>query len=218
MYVPNYIPEPLEVPGNVSQERYDLRLAFIRRVGAMYVVSLALIAAMVEGLSLLPKPLPSSGVGPALGAVVGLLIGLELMRIAMRGTRREANYSAAMLPLVLAVAAWLVRELQLAGAPVWALIPGPVAAVAYGALCGRDFSFVGCWVLSLIASSIWIARLQGRLDSRRSTPAIALGGNAAFLSYLVYDLASSSPPPRRKALTVVATSATCSTSSATSRG
>lgn len=44
MYVPNYVPEPLEVPANVTLDRYPVRLAFIRRVTLLHAASLCLVA------------------------------------------------------------------------------------------------------------------------------------------------------------------------------
>ena len=57
-------------------------------------------------------------------------------------------------------------------------------------LCGRDFSFVGGYVLALIASSTMIAfiMVEEALTSLESWQAILW--NAFGLLYLVYDLAS----------------------------
>jgi hypothetical protein len=57
-------------------------------------------------------------------------------------------------------------------------------------LCGRDFSFVGGFTLSLIFSSVFIALVMvgEQMTSRQST--YALLWNAVGLFYLVYDLAA----------------------------
>ena len=48
MYVHNYVPDPLEVPNNVSEERYALRLKFIRKVSLFHGLSVLAIAAISQ--------------------------------------------------------------------------------------------------------------------------------------------------------------------------
>ncbi len=184
MYVPNYIPEPLEVPGNVTEQSYFVRLRFVRRVSLLHLGSLALIGLMQF------LPWPDVGIPLPLLVLAFALVGLEVARIAMRRLAIEPKIAVAALPLVLVLCAWSARSLTAQHLPTWTLSAGPIAAIIYAAISGRDYSFVGCYLLSLISSTVGIAALSVVL--RLSTPeaAWALGGNAAYLTYFVYDLAS----------------------------
>jgi hypothetical protein len=182
--VPNYVPDPLEVPGNVTEQPYLVRIWFIRRVTLVFLGSVLVIAALLQ------LPLPSVGLLPALAALTGLLITLDLWRISHRGHAREARNSAIALPLVVAAVALCVREVSLLGWPVWQGLAAPVCIAAYTLLSGRDYSFVGNYLLSLIASTVGIAAfaLSNALSLQQIV--VAFGTNVLLLSYLVYDLAS----------------------------
>ncbi|HEY0866229.1 MAG TPA: hypothetical protein VGE01_02560 [Fimbriimonas sp.] len=184
MIVPNYVPEPLEVPGNVTEERYPVRLAFIRRVSLLHLLSVGVVA----GLTFLP--VPSVGWAVPSAILAGILIALDLVRIQKRREIVEASISAYALPLVLLAAGWWIRELSLAGAAVWAPLVGILAVNLYTVLCRNDYSFVGCWVLSLIGSTVAVAALIDSTMLGSTYAAWALGLNAAYLTYHVYDLAS----------------------------
>lgn len=184
MYVPNYIPEPLEVPGNVSDERYGIRLIFIRRVTVLHATGLliAILLSMVP-IPSIPWPIP-------LITLVLTLIGLDLLRIAKRGKAREAQLSSYALPFVLLLAGWNLHQATLNGFPVWTLSAGQAFVVLYTLLCGRDYSFVGCGSLCLIASSLMLAVVCDYLTLRPILAAEVLLANAAYLLFCVYDLAS----------------------------
>ena len=184
MIVPNYIPEPLEVPGNITEELYPIRLMFIRRVAVLHVGSLAFIA-LLTNLSF-----PQMGLLSALFALAVCLTGLDLLRIALRGKASEARISALCLPTVLVLVAWGIREISLDGWPVFQPIIGVACVVVYTLISGRDFSFVGCCLLSLIASSAVVAACAGMGSFDRIHAAFALGTNAVYVTYLVYDMAS----------------------------
>jgi FtsH-binding integral membrane protein len=184
MYVPNYIPEPIEVPGNVTTEPYGKRLIFIRRVVLFHVASVALLVCLAC------VPAPSVGILPSLELLTLVLVILDLVRIKTRGRPAEPRTSVLLFPGVLVLFAVLARELTLAGYPVWALAFGPICGLLYSLLCGRDFSFVGCYLLSLIASTLCIASIGISFGLSRGVCTIALIGNAAYLFYWVYDLAA----------------------------
>jgi len=184
MYVPNYIPEPLEVPGNATEERYSARLAFIRRVEAWHAATVVLIAVLVQWVVAPPRLIWAAA------ATLACLIALAIVRIAFRGRPFEARLSAAFLPVLLAVVALLAAALARAGIPVWSVTFGLAAALVYAYACGRDFSFVGQYFLALIASSVGIAAVVLSVGLSKGDAAWALGLNAGFLTYFVYDLAS----------------------------
>lgn len=184
MIVPNYVPDPLEVPNNVTTEPYRFRLVFVRRVMLLYLGSIGVLALLTRA------DWPTQGVGPVALFFAALLIALDLWRIGARGTKLEAIISTAALPLVVAVGAWLVEELMRVGYPAWSPAIGIVSACLYSAVCGRDFSFVGCYFLAFIASSVFIAWRVVVEGMSAHTAAFALIANAGYLLYFLYDLAS----------------------------
>ena len=184
MYVPNYVPEPLEVPANVTLDPYPVRLAFIRRVTVLHAASLCLIAALAW------VPVRSDSLPVALAVLSAMLLLLDAVRVRLRGRAAEATISVGLGAPMLVAVAFVVRAALLGGLPVWAMLVGPAFALAYTLLCGRDYSFVGCGLLSLIGSSVTLAGLAVQTDMGHRPAAWALGLNAAYLVYFVYDLAS----------------------------
>ncbi|HVT12281.1 MAG TPA: hypothetical protein VHE55_08435 [Fimbriimonadaceae bacterium] len=184
MYVPNYIPAPLEVPHNVTQERYRVRLGFIRRVALLHLLSLLIVGGL-SMLNLISVPVEASVLELAL-----VLVALLIVRILMRGTKGDLLFSLALSPVLLLSVAILVRILNQTGWPVWGIGVGAGCATLYTLCCGRDFSFVGQFCLSLIASSVALAIVAIKLGMSTQDAAFLLGANAAYLFYLVYDSAS----------------------------
>lgn len=183
MYVPNYIPEPIEIPGNVTEEPYLVRLAYIKRVAALHVASLMLVVWIAHSPITLPAKI-------SWWPLAVMIIGLAAVRITLRRTPLEAHVSTWLLiPLLLSVGQAL-NPIQAAGWPIWTILTGPVCALIYAIVCGRDFSFLGQYVLALIASSTFIALASSVWPYSVPTPSQALIANAAYLSYWVYDLAS----------------------------
>ncbi|MHB8637505.1 MAG: Bax inhibitor 1 family protein [Fimbriimonadaceae bacterium] len=184
MYVPNFIPQQLEVPGNVTLEPWGEKLAFLRRVTAWHLASVFVV--LVLAVSPLPVvPLPLGLI--VLGAALALLC---VVRIATRGTVWDQRISASLVPVVLVPVAMIVAALSRGGYPVWAPLTGLGAATVYTALCGRDFSFIGQYLLSLIASEVGLAIAAPILGLPPKLTAWAMGFNAAYLLFFCYDLAS----------------------------
>lgn len=184
MIVPNYVPDPVEVPGNVTEMPYRDRLAFIRRVSILHLASVAWIAGVVVAPNP-PVPLRTSG-----EVFFACLLMLSLIRIALRGQRVEALVSAAFLPILLSLAGLFAEGLIAANIPIWAGAISISCAVIYSLLCGRDFSFVGQFFLAGIASTVIIAAGATQIGLDHAHAAIALGINAAVLLFYCYDLAS----------------------------
>lgn len=185
MVVPNYVPEPIEIPDNVTQQPYPVRLRFIRRMQGLQLVSLGVVGAL-SLLSQIPVLQPL----PVLVTLLGFLIMLCFIRIGFRSTRIEAAISSYTIPVLLVVVAMAVRSIAHVGIPLWAMLFGPAFAYIYTLLCGRDFSFVGQLVLSSIVSSVAVASLSLVMGQQGAYAAQALGLNAIFLLYFVYDGAS----------------------------
>ena len=184
MYVPNYVPEPEQVLGNVTKEPYELRLTFIRHVLGRFVGSVA----MVVGVGLLlPK---NFEVWPVSLALVIFLFLASGIRTVFRGTDLEPKLTSFTLPVAILLFALATRSWTAVHFPAWSILAGISCFGIYAAVCGRDFSFVGGYTLSLIVSSVFIAcvMVEEGMTSQRSAQALAW--NAIGLFYLVYDLAA----------------------------
>lgn len=184
MVVPNFVPDPIEVPGNVTQERYLERLAFVRRVSLLHLAGIAAIALLVE---FLPLDLPLQGSAIALCL---LLLGLNGYRTVCRGSRAEVLGSVAFLPLILMLCAAVASGLIDMGWPVWTIPLGVLCAAVYAISCGRDFSFVGQFLLALIASSVAAAWALSSVQVTGPEAARGLVLNAGVLAYFIYDMAA----------------------------
>jgi FtsH-binding integral membrane protein len=184
MYVPNYIPEPLEVPSNITLAPYIARVRFIREVTLLHLASLTALTALCA----VPFG-PTGWIAPVIVLSV-LFVLLDVLRIALRGRRVEAIASSAALPCVLLAVAWLASELMRIHIPVWCALTGPICCYVYTLCCGRDYSFVGCLMLSLIVSTTFLAGLAVQIDMTGRQAWWGIGMNAAYLTYFVYDLAS----------------------------
>ena len=184
MYVPNYVPEPEQIPGNVTKEPYALRLQFIRKTLRRFLGSVAVIVAL--GL-VVPKNLDFM---PTTLALLVVLFCVSGIRTFLRGTEIEPKITALLLPLGVVMVALAARSLTAAHFPAWSLLAGIACFGIYAASCGRDFSFVGGYALALIPSSVFISfvMVEEGMSSQRSTQALLW--NAVGLFYLVYDLAS----------------------------
>lgn len=184
MIVPNYIPEPMEVPGNVTEAPYRVRVAVIRRVTLLHLASVLMIGALTQ------LDLPRLGFLRSLGALAVVLLALDVWRILARGKPVEAKVSSLGLPAILVLAAMAVRAGTEAGIPVWSPVAGVLAASIYTVLCGRDYSFLGCMFLAMTASSVALAAVAPLYTPTFQTASWALGLNIAYLLYHQYDLAS----------------------------
>jgi hypothetical protein len=133
------------------------------------------------------KNLPTRSIGLVL---IAALILLDLLRIRLRGKPLEAKLSSFFLLPMLALAGWSAADLSRHGWPSWAVLCGGMAVLVYTMICGRDFSFVGCFALSLLVSSISIFGITVSLNLPSEVASRALLLNLIYLCYSVYDLAS----------------------------
>lgn len=185
MYVPPYVPQPIEISGNVAQESYLVRLGFVRRVALAHFLTV-IIAACLSTLPMTPA------VEPLLAglSVFVVLIVLSLVRGVAKGRAADQRMSIAVLPILLVALAIWIRALSDRGWAVWALGVGAAAALAYIFLCGRDLSFVGMFVIPAVVSSIIVVAAAWQLETATWALLAGLALNAIYLFYFVYDLAA----------------------------
>jgi hypothetical protein len=182
MNVPPFVPQPIEIPGNVTEETYLVRLAFIRRVVAMFALSLAVV--LLASLN----PLYS---GPYdLVFIFVYLLMLSTARGLAKGRAVEQRIS-----LIVSLALFLslgfrVHRLLAGGWPIWCMGVGTLCLVLYTFCCGRDLSFMGMWFFSLLATSTLVLILGNLLKDQPVQILEAVLLSAAYVSYWVYDLAA----------------------------
>lgn len=168
----------------MAEEKYLVRLDFIKRVNLLHFGSILIIGA----LSMLRLPIVDLKL--SIPSLAGLLVALCLVRISTRATRLDVIISCSLLPVLLLVVAFIVKACNLRGYPLWGIAFGLGSAVIYSKACGRDFSFVGQYLLALITSSSVLAVYAVWQALPPSTSAFLLGVNALYLLYYVYDSAS----------------------------
>ena len=187
MYVPNFVPEPLEVPQNVTAAPYRQRIRFIRGTLNWHAASVGL--AVITGWFY--RSVPDGNRIPVLAVLsvlVALLLLLDGWRIRTRGSSLEARWSRFALPFITVLVGMLFADLP--QFPGWALAVGCLSVTLYANCSGRDFSFPAAFLAGFFGSAAVIAFLDIRYGVPARTTAIALGTNFLFLFYLVYDLAS----------------------------
>lgn len=185
MYVPPYVPQPIEIAGNVAQEPYPVRLGFVRRVAFAHFITVLVIAGLAA-LPILPSREPLAAGSP----VLALLILLSLVRGLAKGRDADQRLSLVILPFLIAALSIWVRSLEEAGWEVWVVGLGALCAISYAALCGRDLSFVGMFVIPFVVSAGASLAIAFTLRLPLLAVAAALVLNAAYLFYFVYDLAA----------------------------
>ncbi|MFN8220199.1 MAG: hypothetical protein U0S12_08740 [Fimbriimonadales bacterium] len=182
MHIPSYVPEPIEIPGNVAEERWPVVVGFVRRVMLLHLGTLA----VAIGLATAPfRPMPLSGSLPML---LGCLLGLSLMRRFGKGKPWEQTVSALLAPLLLFALGLVGKEIRNLGWPFGAVIAGPAVATLYVLFARRDLSFLGMFLMGLAGSSVAIFVACRQLGVAGVFEALAL--NAGYLFYYVYDLAA----------------------------
>lgn len=184
MNVPPFIPEPIEIPGNVAEQSRRLCLRFVRRTVAFHALSVLLIALVAA----LPVPwLPAEA--PGLGALAAL-VALSAVRNLAKGYPADLRISILLSPFLWVMIGLAAGALARHGWPLWAPLVGVACSLLYTLLSGRDHSFVGQYVLSLAASSLAIALICREAGIGPPTSLWAQAINAVYLFYLVYDLAA----------------------------
>jgi len=182
VYVPNFVPEPLEVPQNVTRAPHRQRVRFLRATVGWYALS-TLVAAFAGYLWQ-----PFQDWKMPLLALVGALLLLDAWRIRARGTTREAGVSQwALFPLAILTAFVFQSQTFFSG---WPLVVGAVTLTIYTYSAGRDFSFPAAFLSSVFASSTIIGLIDLQQHVNHLVTAREIAVTTGFLFYLVYDLAS----------------------------
>ena len=180
--VPPYVPQPIEIPGNVAEESYVARLQFLRRVVVLFGVSIiAIVLTSFISIDVWPYDLV---------IVFASLLLLSITRAIAKGRAVEQRLSLLVAPALFIGLGMLIRDLEANGWPMWILAVGIVCAIAYTLSCGRDLSFLGLWFVAVAASIVISLALAYAFKLRILALTATLAINVAFLSYWVYDLAA----------------------------
>jgi hypothetical protein len=182
LYVPNFVPEPLEVPQNVTRAPHRHRVRFLRATVSWY--ALSTIVGAIAGYfwqTFSDWKIP-------LAALVSALLLLDAWRIRARGSTLEAAVSQwALFPLAILTAFVFQSQSFFAG---WPLVVGALTLTIYTYCAGRDFSFPAAFLSSVFASSTIIGLIDLQRHTNHLVTAREIAITTAFLFYLVYDLAS----------------------------
>lgn len=186
MYVPNYIPEAIEIEGNVSDAKWTVQLQFLRKLSAIVVGLIAIVFILTSVQSHFFSPSPASLLY-ILASLVASLAMLSFARTFLKRSRWELFASLPLFAICLNRIVELNCLLPQIGWPIESAATGIVYASVYSFCCGRDFSFIGQWALSLIASSIYLAIFAIQHHWIALIAARGLAINFIFLTYYSYD-------------------------------
>ena len=177
MIVPPFMPQPLEIPGNVGDGPYGAIVRFVRGVVWLHMASVLIVVGLsYESIPRMPWPL--NGL-----ILIGSLITLSIVRGAVKGRHWEMYASAAILPVTLVALAGIIPS------PGYVFAVPAVCASLYVLACGRDLSFIGLGVFTFLGSMLVLAILDGT-DTLPPGLAPKVACFYAFtISYLIYDLA-----------------------------
>ncbi len=181
--MPPFVPQQIEIPGNVATEPYMVRLGFIRRVVVAYCVSVGL----VVGLSYLDIVF---GFAQAAILTVSSLLALSLVRGLVKGKTYEQLISALVAPFLFFGLSQMIATGPERGWPQWAVAIGPLGILIYTCACGRDLSFMGMFLLTGVfkAITLTIFTAMGYFEPRIAVEVGLIG--LALVFFLVYDLAA----------------------------
>lgn len=190
MNVPPYMPEPIEIPGNVSEEHRSVCLAFVRRTALLYSVSVALIVASAWFLREPKYEGQFPFIYVSIGVFIAILLLLSLIRGVEKGRPLDLKLSAICLPFLVVSVGHMARAMWDEGWPIWVVPIGIAYCLAYTYLSGRDHSFVGEYCIVLGVSSITIGFVAPNVNPDNPNTWLAILANAVFLFYYVYDSAA----------------------------
>lgn len=182
MIVPPFIPEPLEFPGNITEQPIRVRVRFIQRV----VVAYFLTVLAIVGVAYLP--LPGMGWRSALVYTFIALVGLSWVRHLARGQGAEPWWSLLLFPGLLVVLSEMIQAVDVNIGPPWAFAVGPAAIMVSTFIGGRDFSFMGAYVGGIFFSTL-VHTALGLNHVYGPFWGWLVLANFIHISFVIYDLA-----------------------------
>jgi hypothetical protein len=142
----------------------------------------------VAGVALLIEPVID--LGEAVVVFLGCLLLLTIVRRILHGGWLDNALSLVLLaPTVWSLGAMAHIGLE-AGLPIWIPAVGYAYAGLYGALCGRDFSFVGQFVISAAALTATVLATMALQQVSVADGLFWLLAGLVYVGYFVYDLAA----------------------------
>jgi hypothetical protein len=169
--IPNYVPEPIEVPGNVHDLPYRHRVEFNRQVIFRFAASLTL-AQLASGV--VPK------FDPVWMAAIylGWTIILGLFRILFRSQTIESRVTGASLGITVGLLSLVLATIPFDARP---LAFASIGLAIYAEFSRRDFSYPQAWLwgaLGLVLADWLLGGTSGRL-------ALA---HVCLWYYVIYDI------------------------------
>jgi FtsH-binding integral membrane protein len=193
-FPPPLLPEPITVPGNVADGDYNFRVRFVKLVGLAHLLSIAVLGAVVA-ICLKPSALvelsqhgPERFVPLAFLVLIALSIGRRLApfgQLLLLGALLLSAGAA----LSFWIASWHDSFPEFMEAAGFTLLAAWGTLVLYNLFCGRDYSFMGEFMISwmvTVAVTV-VVSIQSRLTVAEAlTIGVAATG---ALVYWTYDLA-----------------------------
>lgn len=120
-------------------------------------------------------------------SVVGGLMVLTIIRALTKGGAIDAVFSLMVMPFVIWGTGHLAAMLMDLNWPMWSVLVVATLSAIYTAVCGRDFSFMGQYVISLIA---WMVAaiglfLSGMIPQHEIWTGLLIA--SLWLGYITYD-------------------------------
>lgn len=188
------MPEPITVPGSVADGDYATRVRFARFVGVCHLISLAALAGMV---AIFMRP-ESRLYVDKIGFEAVLLFSASCLVVLAAVRHASVVWQTLFLiGFLISSAAWMgsalargheiypgfMETLGIGIATAW------TSVLLYNLLCGRDYSFVGEFTLSLLAVFVFATLYAVRVKMALLEIAVVLGLCAIAVGYWTYDLA-----------------------------
>lgn len=185
MYVPNYVPSQVEIPGSVAEKSWREKVLFLR-----YATMAFGILAILISLVAIVVPYDLDSFPTVVILAIGGCLFLNLIRTFARDSQLERGPSLVVTPFVLLTLGLTLGGFQRLGVPIWAMASSWFFFTLYTYLCGRDFSFLGQLILGSLASVVLdlLVVFLWRLGTKIGLEAVAISLVSSF--YFSYDLAS----------------------------
>jgi hypothetical protein len=193
-HIPPLFPEPITVPGNVSDAGYFTVVGFLRRTSFFHLASIALIVLLTFlWLRLEPSELPTKmGAEGTWALSIIALVALALSRSGpvLVQTAAFILFAVSLSGLFAIWTPFVQDEFpDLAKALGWTLASAYVSLLAYNIIAVRDYSLIGCYCLVLFSTAISLIVFTIASDVWFSQALAVFVVQAGLLLYWIYDLA-----------------------------